>query len=104
MRSDRRKIAWTTLCCAALAATAAAQTGGDPLRLALECKQSTELTLRFTIQNVSMLPSAAIIGSILGNDQNYLPDRLELTVRRARRPDISLEYVLLGIVGGQIGP
>ena len=82
---------------AGLAVPAAAQTGADPLRLALECTQASELTFRFTMQNVSTVPTAAVIGVILGNDRKYLPGNLELTVRRAGMADTNLSYVDLSV-------
>jgi len=89
---------------AGLAVPAAAQTGADPLRLALECTQASELTFRFTMQNVSTVPTAAVIGVILGNDRKYLPGNLELTVRRAGMADTNLSYVDLSVavVGGRL--
>jgi hypothetical protein len=69
----------------------AAQTT-DPLRLGLECLQAHELKFRFTIQNISKASTAAVIGSILGNDKRYLPGWLDLIVRRAGFPDVRLKY------------
>jgi hypothetical protein len=76
-----------------LAQPTAAQTTGDPLRLLFECRQASELAFRVTIQNVSAAPAAAVIGRILANDKKYLPDQLELTVRRAGVPEIKLKYI-----------
>jgi hypothetical protein len=71
---------------------AASQTG-DPLRLAFECRQASELKFRFTIHNISPAPAAVVIGTILANDKKYLPDRLELTVRRPGVSEVNLTYV-----------
>src|SRR4029077_13108081 len=76
-----------------------------PLRLVLACSQASELMFRFTMQNVSATPTAAVIGTILANDKNYIPT-LELTVRRAGTPDVTLTYVdrtAVG-VGGRLDP
>jgi hypothetical protein len=75
-----------------------------PLRLVLACSQASELTVRFTIQNVSATPTAVVIGTILANDKKYLPVGLELTVRRAGIPDVTLTYVDPMVVGGRLDP
>jgi hypothetical protein len=89
----RRRCSWAvvTALLVALASTLQhAQTA--PLRLLLACSQASELMFRFTMQNVSAMPTAAVIGSILANDQTYI-SMLELTVRRAGIPDVTLTYV-----------
>ena len=77
-----------------------------PLRLVLACSQASELTVRFTIQNVSATPTAAVIGTILANDKNYLPAHPKLTVRRAGVPDVNLTYVDTTVPGvfGRLDP
>jgi hypothetical protein len=77
-----------------------------PLRLLLACSQASELMFRFTIQNVSATPTAAVIGTILANDKKYLPARLKLTVRRAGAPDVNLTYVDTTVPGvfGRLDP
>ena len=78
----------------------------DPLRLVLACSQQSELTLRFTIRNVRVAPTAVVIGTILGNDQKYLPDSLMMTVRRAGVPDTKLTYVdrSVAVIAGRLDP
>ena len=95
-----------TVLLAVFATTVAAQVPAQagPLRLVLECSQASELTFRFTVQNVSAAPTAAVIGTILGNDQKYLPDHLEMTVRRAGVSDTNLKYSVGGVVGGRLDP
>src|SRR5262249_41027697 len=75
-----------------------------PLRLVLGCSQRSELTLRFTIHNVSPTPTALVIGTILANDKKYFPNGLELTVRRSGIPDVKLSYVDPMVVGGRLDP
>ena len=77
-----------------------------PLRLFLACSQAPELTFRFTIQNVGTTPTAAVIGTILGNDKKYRPARLTLTVRRAGVPDGTLPYIdpTGAFVAGRLDP
>jgi hypothetical protein len=77
-----------------------------PLRLLLACSQASELTFRFTIQNVSATPTAAVIGTILANDKKYLPARLKLTVRRAGVPDVTVPYIdtTVAFVAGRLDP
>jgi hypothetical protein len=81
-----------------------AQTG--PLRLVLGCSQKGEMMFTFTIQNVSAAPTVAVIGTILGFDEKYLPALLELTVRRAGVPDTTLTYVdtSVPVIGGRVDP
>ena len=87
-----------------LANPAAAQPPNPPLRLSLTCEQASELTFRFTIQNVSTAPTAAVIGMVLGN-RTYIPQSLRLTVSRPRVPVVHLEYISpVGAVGGRIDP
>jgi hypothetical protein len=57
-----------------LATSVNAQSTPVPLRLSFECDRSQELTFRFTLQNVSTSPTAAVIGVVLGNDKKCLPD------------------------------
>lgn len=77
-----------------------------PLQLLLACSQASELTIRFTVHNVSTTPTAAVIGTILGNDKKYLPARLTLTVRRAGVPDATLPYIdpTGSFVAGRLDP
>ena len=91
---------------AASATTTTVRAKTDPLRLVFACSQASELTFRFTIQNVGATPTAAVIGTILGNDKKYLPDRLDLTLRRAGVPDVKLTYVdtSVGVIGGRLDP
>src|SRR5206468_1371974 len=83
-----------------------AQPAPDPLRLMLECSQTSELTFRFTLQNVSQAPTAVVIGAILGNDKKYLLQDLGLVVRRGGVVDTLLEYVDPSVAGvaGRIDP
>ena len=78
----------------------------SPLRLLLACSKASELTIRFTIHNVSATPTAAVIGTILGNDKKYLPAHLKLTVRRAGVPDVTLTYIdtTVAFVAGRLDP
>jgi hypothetical protein len=97
----------TVLLVAACGGVTRAQPAADPLRLALACERASEVTFRFTLQNVSTAPTAAVIGTILANDKKYLPERLGLTVRRSGVPDTYLEYVdtsMLGVIGGRLDP
>jgi hypothetical protein len=57
------------------------------------------------MQNVSATPTAVVIGTILANDKSYIPT-LELTVRRAGIPDVTLTYVdpITAGVGGRLDP
>lgn len=92
--------------CAGFTIPAAAQTTPDPLRLSLECQQTAELMFRFTIQNVSPAPTAAVIGIIVGNDQKYWLNSLSLTVKRAGLPDTELKYVdpSVATIAGRVDP
>lgn len=73
--------------------TAIAQTSEDPpLRLLLECFRQPALNFKFTLENVSTAPVAAGIGSILGNDKTFLPENLELRIRRADMPITTATY------------
>jgi hypothetical protein len=98
--------------CAVLAALFVAQAPAMlygqtiPLQLVLGCSQRSELTVRFTLYNVSPTPTAAVIGITLANDKKYLPTGVELTVRRAGIPDVALTYVdpTVPAVAGRVDP
>jgi len=64
----------------------------DPLQLSLACDQERELVFRFSLQNVSPNPTAAVIGSILGNDKKYLPGPLSFTLKRAGEADVNFDW------------
>ena len=102
----RRQCSWAIVTALLVAPASTAQPAqAIPLRLVLACSQASELMFRFTMQNVSATPTAAVIGTILANDKNYIPT-LELTVRRAGIPDVTLTYVdptAVG-VGGRLDP
>jgi hypothetical protein len=78
--------------CATFGTAAYAQTGTDPLRLTLDCEQARALKFRVTLHNMSVVPTAAVVGTIIGNDKWYVPDHLELTVRRPGDSDTHLHY------------
>src|SRR5262249_27694314 len=91
---------------AVLSNPSAAQTAADPLRLGFECQHGAEDTFRFTIQNLDRDATTLVIGSILGNDQKYIPGRLILEVRHPGEPEVSLTYVDSTVPGvaGRIDP
>ena len=82
-----------------------AQTPPGALRLILHCGYSPELTLRFTLENVGDVSTAAVFGVVLGNDRTYSPNDLALTVRRG---GVEQTYKLadrsIGIVAGRLDP
>jgi hypothetical protein len=78
-----------------------AQDASVPLRLTLVCDRAPALAFRFTVQNVSATPGAAIIGDIIGN-QEYQAS-VTLTGRRPGVPDTMLN-VPNGPVAGSVGP
>jgi hypothetical protein len=59
-----------------------AQSSGPPLRLLLECSRGSELTFKFTLENISPASTAVVIGTVLGNDRLYLLENLTLAVKR----------------------
>jgi hypothetical protein len=87
----RVRIVWTVLF-AAVAIRAGAQTNADPLRLVLACEEASTPTFRLTMQNVSVAPAAAVIGTVIANDKWYVLDHLSSTVSRRGAPDISFDY------------
>ena len=72
----------------------------------LECSQTSELTFRLTLQNTSPAPTAAVIGTTLGNDKKYLLQHVGLTVRREGVADTLLDYFDPSVPGiaGRIDP
>jgi hypothetical protein len=38
------------------------------------------------------VPTAAIIGTILGNDKKYLPDQIDFTISRRGSADVNFHY------------
>jgi len=83
-----------------------AQTAELPLRLTLGCERASELVFRFILENVSTEPTAAVIGTILGNDKKYLPGPLGFTLRRAGEADVNFDWFDPSVVGisGRIDP
>jgi hypothetical protein len=68
------------------------QSAAGPLQLLLECSQTSEVTFRVTLQNVSSSPTAVVIGMVLANDRKYLLKNLVLRVRREGAADTLLQY------------
>ncbi len=82
------------------------QSAAGPLRLLLECSQTSEITFRFTLQNVSPSPTAVVIGIVLGNDRKYLLQHVRLRVRREGAADKLLEYFDPSVpaIAGRVDP
>ena len=83
-----------------------AQTVEPPFRLAVRCERASDLVFRFILENVSDEPTAAVIGTILGNDKKYLPGPLGFTLRRAGEADVNFDWFDPSVVGiaGRIDP
>jgi len=76
-----------------------AQAGPNPLQLTLACERASDFTFRLTFQNVGAAPTAAIIGSVLGNDRKYLVGSLGFTLSRAGAADTNFDYFDPTVVG-----
>jgi len=83
-----------------------AQSGSDPLQLTLECERAPELTFRLTVRNIGSAPTAAVVGSILGNDRQYLLGSLAFVLSRDGSADTYFDYVdpTVAAVGGRVDP
>jgi len=75
-----------------LGVAARGQSAAGLLQLMLECSQTTEVTFRLTLQNVSPSPTAVVIGTVLANDRKYLLQHVVLKVKREGAADTRLEY------------
>src|SRR5207302_8755376 len=63
-----------------------------PLRLKVQCDRASQLTFTLTVQNVSGMPHAAVIGDVIGNDKRYDLAGVTVTVRRSGAPDTLLQF------------
>jgi hypothetical protein len=81
----------------------AAQEQSSPFRLTLSCSRTDEVVFRFTLQNVSADPNAAIIGMILGNDKKFLAEGFLL---RLLGSGTELHFVDVSVPGiaGRVDP
>jgi hypothetical protein len=80
-------------------------TRGRPDLILARQKAST-LTFGLTLQNTASVPTAAIIGTILGNDKKYLPDQVDFTISRPGAADVNFHYFdpSAPAVGGRLDP
>jgi hypothetical protein len=74
--------------------------------LILACQKASTLTFDLTLQNTAPVPTAAIIGTILGNDRKYLPDQVDFTISRPGAADVNFHYFdpSAPAVGGRLDP
>jgi hypothetical protein len=74
--------------------------------LVLACQKASTLTFGLTLQNTALVPTAAIIGTILGNDKKYLPDQVDFTIKRSGAADVNFRYFDPSApgVGGRLDP
>jgi|SRR6267142_3557727 len=86
----------------AFGSMAHAQTDGGPLQLTIACEDASEFLFRVTVENVGASPTAAIVGSILGNDRTYVPGPLTFTVSRPGVADSTIDYPVVNHVGGRL--
>ena len=63
-----------------------------PLRVALECERASDFVFRFTLENISSEPTAALIGWVLGNDRKYLVRQLGFTLKRTGEADLNVDW------------
>jgi hypothetical protein len=90
----------------ALAPASDAQSQAPKPDLVLACRKTSTLTFDLTLQNTASVPTAAIIGTILGNDRKYLPDQVDFTISRPGAADVNFHYFdpSAPAVGGRLDP
>ena len=91
---------------AAFGVWAHAQIGTEPLQITLACERASDFTFRLTVHNVSTAPTAAVIGTILGNDKKYLLGSVGFTLTRPGAADVNFDYFdpTVAVVGGRVDP
>jgi hypothetical protein len=74
--------------------------------LVLACQEASPPTFGLTLQNTASVPTAAIIGTILGNDKKYVTAEIDFTISRPRAADVNFRYFDPSVpaVGGRLDP